>query len=285
MKLTRILCLSILVILFILSAHQCYANPYVGFYYRTSPLETTRVVLNITFYPTYPNVIPSDNRLSAVISVATGRIVNGNVNLSGYVYQLGANLFSSGLVYFAPQLWYGNNITMIRVSEGFDIADEMVITLIMEISGNNVVFCVYEGAWGGRKLDYSYTYTLYISEDRFIVGSFLYSGVLIRTLQYGIEPLNNNFYNNWYITMWDAYYYNPSTGFWDYSDAYTVQGDASVITYIDGYMYIVGGEVLTNTNYRYSTTEPISELPSMGNIEWYRDVGHTIKSDELIFRR
>lgn len=50
-------------------------------------------------------------------------------------------------------------------------------------------------------------------------------------------------------------------------------------------MYIVGGEVLTNTNYRYSTAEPISELPSMGDIEWYRDIGYTIKSDELIFRR
>jgi len=152
-----------LVIIFVLSAYQCYANPYVGFYYRTSPLETTRVVLNVTFYPTSPSVIPSDNRLSAVISVATGRIVDGNVNLSGYVYQLRANLFNDGLVYFAPQLWYGNNITMIKVSDkGFDIADEMVITLIMEISGNNVAFYVYEGAWGERKLIYNYTYTLYI---------------------------------------------------------------------------------------------------------------------------
>jgi len=272
-----------LVIIFVLSAYQCYANPYVGFYYRTSPLETTRVVLNVTFYPTSPSVIPSDNRLSAVISVATGRIVDGNVNLSGYVYQLRANLFNDGLVYFAPQLWYGNNITMIKVSDkGFDIADEMVITLIMEISGNNVAFYVYEGAWGERKLIYNYTYTLYNSEDRFIVGSFLYNGVLIRTLQYGIEPLNNNFYGDWYITMCDAYYYNPSTGSWDYSDSYTVQGNISCITYIDGHLYIVGGDVLTNANYRYSTTEPISEPPSMGSIEWYRDVGHTIQSDELI---
>ena len=85
--------------------------------------------------------------------------------------------------------------------------------------------------------------------------------------------------------MWDAYYYNPSTGSWDYSDAYTVHGNVSVITYIDSHMYTVGGEVLTNANYQYSTTEPISESPSMGSIEWYRDAGHTIQSDELIFRR
>ena len=114
MTITRLVAILLLASLLI-AIQIIYATPYVGFYYDCTPFETTGVVLNFTFYPTDPSFIPPDNRLNAVISVATGNIVNGNVELSGYVYQLGANLIN-GTVIFAPQLWHDNNITMITRS-------------------------------------------------------------------------------------------------------------------------------------------------------------------------
>ncbi len=272
----------LLIVLAISLMPTVYTSPYIGiFYYRDIKL-TDKVVMNMSFYPTDPYVIPKDNRLTAVISVATGNYVDSKVSFSGYVYQLPAHLYRNGSVVFSPQIWYGDQVLYLSNSNPMDIPDALVITLKIErIDSNHVVFIVYQGLYSSRQRIYGVIGYMKNPGDYFLVGYTSHNNVLLYPLQYGVESLNNNFYGNWSITMWDMYFWNSNTDSWDYASAYTIQGSNARITYItvsnETQYYYVG--------IRYYENEPTYYPPSLGSVKWYKSSKYYLPSWQLVFKK
>lgn len=80
-------------------------HPYVGGYFNGNTVKAYDVIMAVNFPLLFLDIIPENEWIGGVLSVA-----GGHPDVTGHVYQAGIVVDSSGTVYWAPQIWLGNNL-------------------------------------------------------------------------------------------------------------------------------------------------------------------------------
>ncbi len=267
---TLILSLSNTTIIDIYAQH-----PYVGGYFSGDTITTSHVIMGTNFPIMFTNIIPENEWISLVLSVA-----GGNPSVSGYVYQSGLFVFRNGSVICVPQIWYGSTE---KWYEYVNSGDYNYITWYLEIFGITdgvaeyaiYIYDTFSSYINNYPVVKIITAGIDTDDNVFIIGNQYKSSVKMKFLQFGVEAsMQIGERDKWDIQNYEIGYFDLNTGQWTYLPGYSVQHDQSYITYIGNNFYGIGGINYNNVDKYISSDD---------SVRW-RYTNTTINTDELLWK-
>lgn len=237
---------AIFLALFLVTIPYAFAQTdYVGGYLSTGKSSTSKVIFATNFPNTDPSVIPTNNVLQSVISVAGGQ----NNAPSGMIYQGSIELYHDGSVQYWPQWhlgdsWNNGGPWTVGTVNSICFYSEIII------GGGQVTFkaFVYNTMY---QYDHNtptiYQWSLSVSDTQLLYGTEIWMFKNQYFFQSGVEckpPGINS--PNWTVYQFCWSYYDGSS--WRYTQAYSVEGSLAVITHYQGTTWKVGGADFTGVN-------------------------------------
>lgn len=179
---------------------------------------------------------PSEAWLAAVLSVA-GRY-SGTMP-SGWVYQNGASLYKNNSAKWAPQTWLASYGGIGRVPLTVGTGNSIAFYGRIDYVNNNILYRLYVyNSWFQWDNDIPSVYTWQHSapDNGFLVGTQQVTDgqntYLVRHFQFGVESNQVITGLDWRVTTADTFYYYNNQ--WRYLPGYSLRGDTSYITWIEG---------------------------------------------------
>jgi len=247
-------------------------NPYVGGYY-SEKVRTTLSVYMVSYIMVDASKIPEGNRVETLLTVAGGYRSGSNVYASGYIYQAAWEVLSGGRYIMVVNVWYKDNVKIIRGEEYRGSPFEVAMYVYMKESS---VLFVFE-ADGDTVWTYRVNKSLLgIHDEFFLVGSEKVGNTKIKFMQFGTEAVQKPLNIPWHVYQYQIYYYDTTSGY-TWGTAYSTQGTTS---YIIPY-YVIGGATYRGVDYKYY---PSDYCYDMGTLEWYWKGGdYILPSDTYLF--
>jgi len=242
-------------------------NPYVGGYYAGSPELTDDVVMLTAISVPDVNAIPPNNRVSSVLSVAGAYTDSeGNVYISGLVYQSSYIILSGGQALLAINIWNATTPLVIVPKQLSSIPSS--VTEEITINATHVIFAfATDGQVAWVIAVPKYKVGAGDPDNYLLTGT--YNGYMF--LQFGTEAIENPANCAWSVYQ-KTYYltYDPYSGeyYYTWSDAYSTQGSQALIVPPGA---VIGGADYPGVNYNYY---PSNSSYDVGVLEWYWEGGN-----------